>query len=886
MAQSKKTSAPAKKPAPAKKTAPAKKPAKPAPAKKPAAKPAPKKPAPARKPVAKPAPAKKPVAKPAPAKKPAAKPAPAKKPVAKLAPKKPAPKPAPAKKPVPAKPAPAKKEQSKKPAPKKTAEDDELIVLLPQAKPKPAKRGRKPADLDDMIEEEEEGESLNPDWVAEQEDEAEKNAETPEPSIEELEQGADEIEKEARNLDVEKLYEDVRKHDAPGSEDEEDSDDGAFAPIDDATLPPPEAATAAAGDDVFGWDSATDGGGDDEPSAAAAAPARHDHEEHAARLRELFKRADGKGYITTDDINEVLPAEVLNDADIETYMAEIQAGGIDVVSPAEAEAGKTPREEAQAAAGKPQKSESFDDPIRAYLHQMGQVPLLTREEEVKICKEIEKSEKAVRESFNRFGFAPKFYLKVIRQIEEGTERFDRIVTDKYVDSRDNYIRKLPALKGALETMMAQMSAINEKFRASGLADRLVSSIVSARGETTADQKALAREIDRYARRYRKLFNDFQNLFIELNFKQKEIESLASIAAGFSSDDAFNGRGFVSREDEFFSNWRLHHGNLRRFLESRHGRKPNRALKERIDRARGEVLRIQAECFTPMDFAPEALEALRAHLRSVRPSDGPRNAEDALAKLFSDKFLSLRDALRKGLEARTKMVEANLRLVISIVKKYMNRGLSFLDLIQEGNTGLMKAVEKFEYRRGYKFSTYATWWIRQAATRAIADQARTIRIPVHMIETINRLLRIQKKLVQELGREPTHEETAAEMGMSVDRVRQVFKMAQQPISLQSPVGDGDDAHFGDFLPDPTAENPADVTAFYILRERLQQVLTTLSDREREVLTFRFGLDDGYSRTLEEVGKQFNVTRERIRQIEAKALRKLRHPSRIRHLKGFL
>jgi len=556
------------------------------------------------------------------------------------------------------------------------------------------------------------------------------------------------------------------------------------------------------------------------------------------------------------------------------------------VSPAEAEAGKTPREEAQAAAGKPQKSESFDDPIRAYLHQMGQVPLLTREEEVKICKEIEKSEKAVRESFNRFGFAPKFYLKVIRQIEEGTERFDRIVTDKYVDSRDNYIRKLPALKGALETMMAQMSAINEKFRASGLADRLVSSIVSARGETTADQKALAREIDRYARRYRKLFNDFQNLFIELNFKQKEIESLASIAAGFSSDDAFNGRGFVSREDEFFSNWRLHHGNLRRFLESRHGRKPNRALKERIDRARGEVLRIQAECFTPMDFAPEALEALRAHLRSVRPSDGPRNAEDALAKLFSDKFLALRDALRKGLEARTKMVEANLRLVISIVKKYMNRGLSFLDLIQEGNTGLMKAVEKFEYRRGYKFSTYATWWIRQAATRAIADQARTIRIPVHMIETINRLLRIQKKLVQELGREPTHEETAAEMGMSVDRVRQVFKMAQQPISLQSPVGDGDDAHFGDFLPDPTAENPADVTAFYILRERLQQVLTTLSDREREVLTFRFGLDDGYSRTLEEVGKQFNVTRERIRQIEAKALRKLRHPSRIRHLKGFL
>ena len=388
------------------------------------------------------------------------------------------------------------------------------------------------------------------------------------------------------------------------------------------------------------------------------------------------------------------------------------------------------------------------------------------------------------------------YLKVIRQIEEGTERFDRIVTDKYVDSRDNYMHKLPQLKADLELMMSQMAAINEKFRASGLAERMVAAIVDGRGEATPAQKALAREIDRYSRRFQKLFNDFQNLFIELNFKQKEIESLASIAAGFSSDDAFNGRGFVSREDEYFSNWRLHHGNHRRLLESRRGRKPNKALKDRIDREHAEVVRIQMECFTPLDFTPEALEGLREHVRSVRPSEGPRNVDDALAKLFSDKFLALRDALRKGLEARTKMVEANLRLVISIVKKYMNRGLSFLDLIQEGNTGLMKAVEKFEYRRGYKFSTYATWWIRQAATRAIADQARTIRIPVHMIETINRLLRIQNKLVQELGREPTHEETAAEMGMSVDRVRQVFKMAQQPISLQSPVGDGDDAHFGD------------------------------------------------------------------------------------------
>jgi RNA polymerase primary sigma factor len=553
--------------------------------------------------------------------------------------------------------------------------------------------------------------------------------------------------------------------------------------------------------------------GDEPAEGESGAPGALSWEERSQRIKDLVKMAEEQGYLTYDDINELIPSSVISPDELEGYMELLRSMDIEIIDASDVEKyRKEPANKPVGSAGRTDRLDIFDDPIRMYLHQMGQVPLLTREQEVEICKRIETAEVTVHTLFDNLGIAVDMYLSTAERLENGKDRFDRVIEDKFVDSRDKYLAALPRLKREL---LKNRDKLFTEFA------------VTRKTKSTAAQKATAaKNMERTRKRLVELFE-------HLYFKQKIIESLAAKA----EDEYREVTGCLAQ--------------IETLRKSRKGKKQE--------------------------------EALAAETRKLR------KLEDRLCMgtdQFVGRYKQLKDAMRKGMAARTEMVEANLRLVISIVKKYMNRGLSFLDLIQEGNTGLMKAVEKFEYRRGYKFSTYATWWIRQAATRAIADQARTIRIPVHMIETINKLMRVQKKLVQELGREPTPEEVAEEMSLPVERVRAVYKMAQQPISLQSPVGEGDDAHFGDFIEDKGAENPSEMTAYSLLKDRLKDVLGTLTEREQQVLNLRFGLADGYSRTLEEVGKQFNVTRERIRQIEAKALRKLRHPTRIRKLEGFI
>ena len=530
-------------------------------------------------------------------------------------------------------------------------------------------------------------------------------------------------------------------------------------------------------------------------------------------INDVKRRSEANGgYITYEELNQILPQSIVDAIQSDRYLKILEALGVQVLREEDVKK-YLDAKNAKATDPKARAAEMIEDPIRMYLHQMGQVQLLDRDEEVTICQTIEQSERKTREMFNRFLFVPPMYASMLDKIESQSERFDRIVTDKFDENRDAYIEQIPAFRKQIRDVEKRLREASSKYL-----------------ETIARKNVPAATLRGAEKGLANAREALRQCFLDLSYKQKVLETLCADA-----------------DEHIYLPYRSLVAKQAQLLTARPSKKRDRDL----ELVKEKMARLEALFGMP-------------------------------AQEFMDTFSVLRKELKAGQIARTKMVEANLRLVISIVKKYMNRGLSFLDLIQEGNTGLMKAVEKFEYKRGYKFSTYATWWIRQAATRAIADQARTIRIPVHMIETINKLMRVQKRLIQKLGREPSEGELSREMAMPIDQVRAVRKMAQQPISLQSKVGDNDDAHYGDFIPDLTSENPFEVTEGHLLKERLREILGTLTDRERQVVDFRFGLSDGYSRTLEEVGRLFNVTRERIRQIEAKALRKLRHPSRMKSL----